>query len=138
MARFYYFNQPEVIIFGLSPPLSEVNPHIFPQQGPVSPHLFFWKLSWKWTEKGARARNQKKYTLLQVFQQGRVGNTAGDTCFHGPGGPIMNTKFDILFTFKFVYYFWKNIYIAPLMLVLLLATLIIFKTDIWPEAGCHL
>jgi len=50
----------------------------------------------------------------------------------------MNTKFDILFTFKFVYYFWKKIYIAPLMLALLLATIIIFKTDIRLEAGCHL
>jgi len=50
----------------------------------------------------------------------------------------MSTKFDILFTFKFVYYFWKKIYIAPLMLALLLATIIIFKTDIRPEAGCHL
>jgi len=50
----------------------------------------------------------------------------------------MNTKFDTLLTFKFVYYFWKKIYIAPLMPALLLATIIIFKTDIRPEAGCHL
>jgi len=72
-----------------------------------------------------------------VVQQGRVGNRGGGTCFLGPKGAIMNTKFDILFTFKFVYYFWKNIYIAPLMLALLLAPIIIFKNNIWPEAGSH-
>jgi len=82
--------------------------------------------------------NKNKYTLFQVFQQGRVRKTAGRTYFQGPGGLIMNTKFDIIFTFKFVYYFWKKKNIAPLMLALLLATIIIFKTDIRPEAICHL
>jgi len=72
-----------------------------------------------------------------VVQQGRVGNIGGGPCFLGPEGAIMNTKFDILFTFKFVYYFWKKIYIAPLMLGLLLAPIIIFQNNIQPKAGFH-
>jgi len=82
--------------------------------------------------------NKNKYTLFQVFQQDRVRKAAGGTYFQGPVGLIMNTKFDIIFTFKFVYYSWKKYILHLLMLALLLATIITPKTDIRPEAGCHL
>jgi len=134
LTRSYYFNQLKGIIFRLSTPPSGVSARLFPQQGSVSHELVFWKPSREWTELGAGVGNQKKIPHSRSFSRAEWGTQLVAHVFRA------DNQHQIWYTFHFqvCVLFLEKKYITPLMLALLLATIIIFKTDIRPEAGCHL